>query len=72
MEILHEIDWRQDRRAYANLGDVFFDLVFAVEVRNARPSIGATGRGEDKMCACGLGRVRSGDALSRLTLGASF
>ena len=43
-----------------------------IEVRNARPSIGGTGRGEDKMCACGLGRVRSGDALSGLTLGASF
>jgi hypothetical protein len=36
MEVLHEIDGRQDRGAYADLGDVLFDLVLAVEVRDAR------------------------------------
>src|SRR4029077_10483625 len=36
MEVLHEIDGRQDRGTYADLGDVFFDLVLAVEVRNTR------------------------------------
>ena len=40
MEVLHEIDGRQDRGAYADLGDVLFDLVLAVEVRDARLSIG--------------------------------
>src|SRR5258708_19786465 len=72
MEVLHEIDGRQDRGAYADLGDVFFDLVLAVEVRDARLSIGGAGRGEDEVYACGLGRVRGGDALSRLGLRASF
>jgi putative ABC transport system substrate-binding protein len=72
IEVLHEIDGRQDRGAYADLGDVLFDLVLAVEVRDARLSIGGAGRGEDEMYACGLGRVRGGDALSRLGLGASF
>jgi hypothetical protein len=33
MEVLHEVDGRQDRCAYADLGDVLFDLVLAVEVR---------------------------------------
>src|SRR4029077_8492302 len=72
MEVLHEIDGRQDRGAYADLGDVFFDLVLAVEVRNARLSIGGPDRGENEMYACGLSRVRGGDALSRLGLRASF
>jgi hypothetical protein len=72
MEVLHEIDRRQDRGAYADLGDVLFDLVLAVEVRDARLSIGGAGRGEDEMYACGLSRVRGGDALSRLGLRASF
>src|SRR5271166_2753789 len=54
MEVLHEIDGRQDRGAYADLGDVLFDLVLAVEVRDARLSIGGAGRGEDEMYACGL------------------
>src|SRR5271166_6459099 len=58
MEVLHEIDGRQDRGAYADLGDVLFDLVLAVEVRDARLSIGGAGRGEDEMYACGLGRLR--------------
>src|SRR4029077_2470481 len=58
MEVLHEIDGRQDRGAYADLGDVLFDLVLAVEVRDARLSIGGAGRGEDEVYACGLGRVR--------------
>src|SRR5271157_4514501 len=57
MEVLHEIDGRQDRGAYADLGDVLFDLVLAVEVRDARLSIGGAGRGEDEMYACGLGRL---------------
>src|SRR5258708_1267016 len=72
IEVLHEIDGRQDRGAYADLGDVFFDLVLAVEVRDARLSIGGAGRREDEVYACGLGRVRGGDALSRLGLRASF
>jgi hypothetical protein len=49
MEVLHEIDGRQDRGAYADLGDVLFDLVLAVEVRDARLSIGGAGRGEDEV-----------------------
>jgi hypothetical protein len=52
-------------------GDVLFDLVLAVEMRNAGLSIGGADRGEDEMYACGLGRVRGGDALSRLGLRAS-
>src|SRR5215475_1217478 len=48
------------------------DLVLTLEVRNARLSIGGTDRGEDEMYACGLGRVRGGDTLSRLGLRASF
>jgi hypothetical protein len=36
MEVLHEIDGRQHRRACADLGDVLFDLLLAVEVRDAR------------------------------------
>jgi hypothetical protein len=58
IEVLHEIDGRQDRGAYADLGDVLFDLVLAVEVRDARLSIGGAGRAEDEVYACGLGRVR--------------
>src|SRR6516165_5837951 len=71
-EVLHKVDGRQDRGAYADLGDVLFDLVLAVEVRNARLSIGGADRGEDEMNVCGLGRVRGGDALSRLGLRARF
>src|SRR5262249_44241964 len=56
----------------ADLGDVLFDLVLTLELRNARLSIGGTDRGEDEMYVCGLGRVRGGDALSRLGLRASF
>jgi hypothetical protein len=72
MEVLHEIDGRQDRGADADLGDVRFDLVLAVEVRDARLSVGGSDRGEDEMYACGLGRVRCGYALSRFGLRASF
>src|SRR5262249_36990922 len=72
IEVLHEVDGRQDGGAHANPGDVLFDLVLTLEVRNARLSIGGTDRGEDEMYACGLGRVRGGDALSRLGLRASF
>jgi hypothetical protein len=72
MEVLHEIDGGQDRGAYADLGHVLFDLVLAVEMRDARLSIGGADRGEDEVYACGLGRVRGGDALSRLGLRASF
>src|SRR6478735_12284631 len=57
MEVLHEIDGRQDRGAHADLGDVLFDLVFAVEVRDACLSIGGPDRIEDEMYACGPGRV---------------
>jgi hypothetical protein len=72
MEVLHEIDGRQDRGACADLSDVLFDLVLAVEMRDACLSIGGADRGEDEMYACGLGRVRCGHALSRLGLRASF
>jgi hypothetical protein len=48
MEVLHEIDGRQDRGTYADPGDVFFDLVLAVEVRDARLSIGGADRGETR------------------------
>jgi hypothetical protein len=66
MEIFHEIDRGQDRGVCADLGDVLFDLVLAIEVRNARLPVGGTGRTEDKMYACGLRRICGGDALSRL------
>src|SRR6266436_78379 len=72
IEVLHEIHGRQDRGAYADLRDVPFDLVLAVEVRNTRLSIGGADRGEDEMYACGLGRVRRGDALSQFGLRTSF
>src|SRR5882724_5058293 len=72
IEVLHEIHGRQDRGAYADLRDVPFDLVLAVEVRNTRLSIGGADRGEDGMYACGLGRVRRGDALSQFGLRTSF
>ncbi len=72
IEVLHEIDGRQDRGAHADLGDVLFDLVLAVEVRDACLSIGGANRVEDEVYACGLGRVRGRDALSRLGLRASF
>src|SRR6185503_260339 len=72
IEVLHEKDGGQDSGAYADLRDVLFDRVLALEVRNARLAIGGADRGEDEMHACGLGRVRGGDALSRLGLRASF
>jgi hypothetical protein len=72
MEVLHKIDGRQDRRTYADLGDVLFDFVLAVEVRDARLSIGRADRVEDEVYACGLGRIRGAEALSRLGLRASF
>src|SRR6476661_5322271 len=72
IEVLHEIDGRQDRGAYADLGDVLFDFVLAVEVRDARLSIGGADRVEDEVYACGLCRIRGGEALSRLGLHASF
>jgi hypothetical protein len=55
VEVIHEVDGRQDRGAYADLGDVLFDLELAVEVRNACLSIGGPDRGEDEMDACNLG-----------------
>src|SRR5262249_41668700 len=65
IKILHEIDGCQDRGAYADLGDVLFDLVLALEVRDARLSIGRAERVEGEMDACGLGGVNGGNALSR-------
>jgi hypothetical protein len=56
----------------ADLDDVFFNLVLAVEVRNARLSIRVADRGEDEMHACRLGCVRGRDALSRVGLRAPF
>ena len=45
---------------------MYFDLVLAVEVRNACLSIGGADRGEDEMHARRPGCVAAGDALSRL------
>ena len=72
IEVLHEEGGREDRGAYAELSDVLFDLVLAVEVRNTGLSIRVGDRGEDEMYASGLGRVCGGDALSRFRLGASL
>ena len=66
IEILHEGDRRENRCADADFGDVFFDLVLAVEVRNARLLVGVADRGEDEMHACCLGRVGGRDTLSNL------
>src|SRR5258705_62893 len=72
VKVFHEIDRRQDRGAHADPGDMLFDLVLAVEVRDAGLSIGGPDGGEDEMYACGLGGVCRGDALSRLGLRAAF
>jgi hypothetical protein len=56
----------------ADLGDVLFNLVLAVEVRDAGLSIGGADRVEDQVYACGLGRVGSRNTLSRLGLRASL
>ena len=45
---------------------VLFDFVLAVEVRNARLSVGGADGSEDEMHACCLGRVGGGDTLSCL------
>src|SRR5262249_59954121 len=50
---------------------VLFDLVLALEVRDARLSIGRAERVEDEMDACGLGGVNGGNALSRFGLHAA-
>src|SRR5260370_23892060 len=56
IEVLHKGNGRENRCADADFGDVLFNLVLAVEVRNARPSVGgADGRG-DESDAGGLGR----------------
>src|SRR6266436_10134473 len=49
MEILHEVDRRQDRGAYADLADVLFDLVLAAEVRKPGLSFRGPTRGEDQI-----------------------
>jgi hypothetical protein len=54
VEVVHKVDGCQDRGAHADLGDVLFDVVLAVEVRNACLSIGRADRGEDEMDAYGL------------------
>src|ERR1700690_427290 len=40
VEVLHEVNGRENRCADADLGNVLFDLVLAVEVRNAGLSVG--------------------------------
>src|SRR5207244_4218456 len=64
-QVLHEVDGRQDGGPHADSCDVLFDLVLAVEVRNAGLPIGRADRGKDEMDARGLGCVRGGDTLSR-------
>src|SRR6202023_410843 len=63
VEVLHEGNGRENRCADADLGNVLFDLVLAVEVRNARLSVGGADGSEDEMHACCLRRGGGGDAL---------
>ena len=44
IEVLHEGNGRENRCADADFGDVLFDLVLAVEVRDARLSVGVSRR----------------------------
>jgi hypothetical protein len=60
-----------NRCADADFGGVFFDLVLAVEVRNARLSVGGADRSKDEMYACCLGGVGGGDTLSYLSVRSS-
>src|SRR4029077_107461 len=71
IEVLHEGHGRENRCAHADFGNVLFDLVLAVEVRNARLSVCRADRREDEMHACRLGRVGGSDTLPYLGVRAS-
>ena len=71
IEVLHEGNGRENRCADADFRDVLFDLVLAVEVRNARLPVGGADGSEDEMHACCLGRVGGGNTLSCLGVRAS-
>jgi hypothetical protein len=60
-----------NRCADADSGDVLFDLLLAVEVRNARLSVGGADGSEDEMHACCLGRVGGDNTLPCLGVRAS-
>src|SRR5258705_2849967 len=66
IEVFHESNGRENRRAGADFGDVLFDLVLAVEVRNGRLPVGGADRGKDEMHASCLGCVDRRDTLSYL------
>ena len=66
IEVLHEGNGRENRCADADFGNVLFDLVLAVEVRNARLLVGGSDRCEDEMYPCGLGCVGGRNTLSYL------
>jgi hypothetical protein len=66
IEVLHEGNGRENRCADAGFRDVLFDLVLAVEVRNARLPVGGADGSEDEMDACCLGRVGGSNTLSCL------
>src|ERR1700735_5158 len=68
IDVLHEGHRREDRCPHADFGDMFFDLVLAVEVRNARLFIRITDRGKDEMKAGCLSGVGCRDALPNLCL----
>ncbi len=70
-KVLHEGNGRENRCADADFGDVLFDLVLAVEVRNARLSVGGADGREDEMHACCLGRIGGSITLFRLGVRAS-
>ena len=65
IEVLHEGNGCENRCADAELGDVLFDLVLALEVRSARLSVGGADGSEDEMHACCLG-CGGGNTLSCL------
>src|SRR5207244_916420 len=50
--------------ADADLGDVLFDFVLAVEVRNPRLSVGGADGSKPEMHACCFGRVGGSNTLS--------
>ena len=66
IEVLHEGYGRENRCADADFGDVLLYLILAVEMRNARLSVGGADRSENKMHACCLGRVGGCNTLSCL------
>src|SRR5580704_7514332 len=71
IEVLHEGNGRENRCADADFGDVLFDLVLAVEVRNARLSVSGADVREDEMHAYCLGRIGDSNTLPCLGVRAS-